>query len=125
MSACCPLCGGPLDAAVLYMLRDRGVIGRGDQQVQLTGKEWEIFARLYERRPAVLSQEQLSDWLYQLEDAEPEIRIIDVFICRLRKKLKPLGVRIGNHWGKGYSLLLESEQQIHDVVQVVAAYEPG
>lgn len=37
-------------------------------------------------------------------DVEPEIKIVDVFVCKLRKKLKPFGVSIVTVWGHGYSL---------------------
>ena len=36
------------------------------------------------------------------EDVEP--KIIDVFICKMRKKLKPLGIEIENQWGEGYAM---------------------
>ena len=37
---------------------------------------------------------------------EPEVKIIDVFICKLRKKLAQAGAGdlIGTVWGRGYVL---------------------
>jgi two-component system cell cycle response regulator CtrA len=40
---------------------------------------------------------------------EPDIKIIDVFVCKLRKKLAPHGIKIETCWGRGYSLPLESK----------------
>lgn len=37
-------------------------------------------------------------------DEIPDQKIIDVFACKVRKKLKPFGVKIITHWGQGYSL---------------------
>ncbi|MER9912667.1 winged helix-turn-helix domain-containing protein [Mesorhizobium sp. M0050] len=53
----------------------------------------------------VRSQASLLTRLYQLKTDEPELKIIDVFVCKLRKKLKPLGVEIQTVWGQGYRLL--------------------
>lgn len=44
-------------------------------------------------------------------DEDPEIKIVDVFICKLRKKLKPFGVSIGTIWGQGYSLADRADYQ--------------
>lgn len=33
---------------------------------------------------------------------EVDVKIVDVMLCKLRKKLKPLGVEIGTEWGEGY-----------------------
>lgn len=34
----------------------------------------------------------------------PDIKIIDVFVCKLRRKLKPLGIAISTVWGRGYRI---------------------
>ena len=36
------------------------------------------------------------------DEAEPQI--VDVFICKLRKKLRPFGVEIATIWGRGYAM---------------------
>ena len=51
----------------------------------------------------VCSKDALMNALYNVGvDDEPEIKIIDVFICKLRKKLKPFGLDIETVWGRGY-----------------------
>ena len=37
-------------------------------------------------------------------DEPPEIKIVDVFICKVRKKLVPHGITISTLWGAGYRL---------------------
>lgn len=37
-------------------------------------------------------------------DDGPDQKIVDVFICKLRKKLRPFGVGIATIWGQGYAL---------------------
>lgn len=114
--SCCPLCGGNLKQQALWILRDRGIVGRGDVIVPLPRSEWELLMFLYEKRPRVATKEEIMEWLYQLSpDDPPEIKIVDVFICKIRKKLKPLGISIGTHWGRGYSLILEAAPEILDI----------
>ena len=73
------------------------------QPVHLTGKEYAILELLLLRRGTVLSKENFLDHLYGGMD-EPDSKIIDVFICKLRKKLQFAGANniIGTVWGRGY-----------------------
>ena len=75
------------------------------QAVHLTGKEYAILELLTMRRNIVLTKEQFLSHLYGGTD-EPDVKIIDVFICKLRKKLAQVGVGnlIGTVWGRGYIL---------------------
>ncbi|CAM5764651.1 winged helix-turn-helix domain-containing protein [Bosea minatitlanensis] len=69
----------------------------------LSQTEARLFGALM-RRP-VWSREQLMVALYSHRpDEPPEIKIVDVFICKIRRKLKPLGIEIENLWGQGYRL---------------------
>ena len=74
-------------------------------RVQLTGKEYAILELLVLRKGIVLTKEIFLNHLYGGMD-EPEIKIIDVFICKLRKKLQKAGITnlIGTVWGRGYVL---------------------
>ena len=77
-----------------------------DKQVELTGKEYAILELLAIRKGAALSKELFLSHLYAGEE-EPEIKVIDVFICKLRKKLsKELDGEnyIKTLWGRGYML---------------------
>ena len=71
--------------------------------VHLTGKEYAILELLLMRRGTVLSKENFLDHLYGGLD-EPDSKIIDVFVCKLRKKLQVAGAAnvIGTVWGRGY-----------------------
>ena len=74
-----------------------------DVQVHLTGKEFSILELLVLRNGIVLTKDTFLSHLYGGMD-EPEIKIIDVFICKLRKKLAQAGAgqMIGTVWGRGY-----------------------
>lgn len=41
--------------------------------------------------------------LYDSDD-EPYCKIIDIFLCRMRKKLRPFGIEIKTYWGMGWAL---------------------
>jgi two-component system cell cycle response regulator CtrA len=74
--------------------------------VHLTGKEYGILELLSLRKGTTLTKEMFLNHLYGGMD-EPELKIIDVFVCKLRKKLAQ--ATGGNHyietiWGRGYLL---------------------
>jgi two-component system, cell cycle response regulator CtrA len=73
------------------------------RQVHLTGKEYAILELMVLRKGMVLTKEAFLNHLYGGMD-EPEMKIIDVFICKLRKKLAQGGVDniISTIWGRGY-----------------------
>jgi two-component system, cell cycle response regulator CtrA len=76
-----------------------------DHTVHLTGKEYAILELLVLRKGMVLTKEAFLNHLYGGID-EPEMKIIDVFICKLRKKLAQAGAGnlIGTVWGRGYMM---------------------
>ena len=75
------------------------------EPVHLTGKEYAILELLVLRKGMVLTKEAFLNHLYGGMD-EPEMKIIDVFICKLRKKLAVAGAEnlIGTVWGRGYMI---------------------
>jgi two-component system cell cycle response regulator CtrA len=75
----------------------------GTNPVHLTGKEYAILELMVLRKGMVLTKEAFLNHLYGGMD-EPEQKIIDVFVCKLRKKLAQAGAEnlIGTIWGRGY-----------------------
>ena len=65
---------------------DTRVVSVDDQPVHLTGKEYGILELLSLRKGTTLTKEMFLNHLYGGMD-EPELKIIDVFVCKLRKKL--------------------------------------
>ncbi|MBU0726076.1 MAG: response regulator transcription factor [Alphaproteobacteria bacterium] len=77
-----------------------------NQSVHLTAKEYGILELLSLRKGTTLTKEMFLNHLYGGMD-EPELKIIDVFVCKLRKKLSTaLGGDnyIETVWGRGYVL---------------------
>jgi two-component system cell cycle response regulator CtrA len=76
------------------------------EPVHLTGKEYQMLELLSLRKGTTLTKEMFLNHLYGGMD-EPELKIIDVFICKLRKKLSQAtdGENyIETVWGRGYVL---------------------
>ncbi len=74
--------------------------------VHLTGKEYQMLELLSLRKGTTLTKEMFLNHLYGGMD-EPELKIIDVFICKLRKKLSEATEGdnyIETVWGRGYVL---------------------
>ena len=84
------------------------------QRVHLTGKEYQMLELLSLRKGTTLTKEMFLNHLYGGMD-EPELKIIDVFICKLRKKLA--AATNGEHhietvWGRGYVLRDPVEEKV-------------
>jgi two-component system cell cycle response regulator CtrA len=80
-----------------------------NQTFKVTAKEYMILELLSMRRGSTLSKDAFLNHLYNGVDDEPEAKIIDVFICKLRKKIAE-ATGTGNEayirtiWGRGYML---------------------
>ncbi len=97
---------------------DAKTVTAGGKPVHLTGKEYQMLELLSLRKGTTLTKEMFLNHLYGGMD-EPELKIIDVFICKLRKKLsEATGGQnyIETVWGRGYVLRdplpAESEEQV-------------
>jgi two-component system, cell cycle response regulator CtrA len=80
-------------------------------RVNLTGKEYQMLELLSLRRGTTITKEMFLSQLYGGMD-EPEIKIIDVFMCKIRRKLANASNGkdyIETVWGRGY-LLREPEE---------------
>lgn len=78
----------------------------GKKRLKLTAKEYHILELLSLRKGSTLTKAHFINHLYGGID-EPESKIIDVFICKLRRKLSALTEGenyIHTVWGQGYVL---------------------
>jgi two-component system, cell cycle response regulator CtrA len=81
-------------------------VDAGAKPLHLTGKEYAILELLSLRKGTTLTKEMFLNHLYGGID-EPELKIIDVFVCKLRKKLTSAcegDNYIETVWGRGYVL---------------------
>ena len=92
---------------------DSKTVGINGARVHLTGKEYQMLELLSLRKGMTLTKEMFLNHLYGGID-EPEMKIIDVFMCKLRKKLaNASGGKnyIETVWGRGYVLLHPRDEE--------------
>ena len=83
---------------------DTRTVDVAGKPLHLTGKEYGILELLSLRKGTTLTKEMFLNHLYGGMD-EPEVKIIDVFICKLRKKIEQMTggeSHIETVWGRGY-----------------------
>jgi two-component system cell cycle response regulator CtrA len=93
---------------------DTRLVSVDDEPVHLTSREYAILELLSLRKDTILTKEMFLNHLYRGMH-EPEAKIIDVFICKLRKKLAQ--ATGGNHyietvWGRGWVLRAVSPSEM-------------
>lgn len=70
---------------------------------RLTRSEARLFGALLSKEVATKGAVMLA--LYgDRPDGGADTKIVDVFVCKLRRKLKPFGIAIHTEWGVGYRL---------------------
>ena len=89
---------------VILDVDHRDVVANG-VRVHFTNKEFALLELLVLRRNMIMTKEAILSQLYGGMD-EPEIKIIDVFVCKIRSKLTKVGLPavISTVWGRGYSV---------------------
>lgn len=89
-----------LEAALGMNINPHVVLG-------LTPHEAAIFGILVERGSA--TRDQIMHALYALrhDGEEPEVKIVDVLVCKARKKLQRFSISIETVWGQGYRMSAE------------------
>jgi two-component system cell cycle response regulator CtrA len=118
-----------LKTGLLAVNFDAKTVEVDGQPVHLTGKEYQMLELLSLRKGTTLTKEMFLNHLYGGMD-EPELKIIDVFICKLRKKIKKavqasMGLSsdkempdlerngyVETVWGRGYVLRDPDDQNV-------------
>ena len=98
----------------LYVNLDSKLVEISGTRVNLTAKEYQMLELLALRKGMTLTKEMFLSHLYGGMD-EPEAKIIDVFICKLRKKLASASGGknyIETLWGRGYAMREHGEAAI-------------
>jgi len=102
---------------------DAKTVDVANKPVHLTGKEYQMLELLSLRKGTTLTKEMFLNHLYGGMD-EPELKIIDVFICKLRKKLANAtdGANyIETVWGRGYVLRDPQPETMDETPMAVGA----
>ncbi|MDE2005755.1 MAG: response regulator transcription factor [Rhodospirillales bacterium] len=94
-----------LNAGPLELCLDSREVKVSGQALHLTPKEYSLLELLMLKRGTSLTKGACLNHLYGTEE-EPELKTVDVIVCRLRKKLATAGLPtlVQNVWGCGYKL---------------------
>jgi two-component system cell cycle response regulator CtrA len=105
-----------INTGLISVNLDAKTVSVENKAVHLTGKEYQMLELLSLRKGTTLTKEMFLNHLYGGMD-EPELKIIDVFICKLRKKLSNAtgGENyIETVWGRGYVLRDPEPSRLND-----------
>lgn len=81
-----------------------------------TGSEARVFGILMKRD--VATKEMVMHGLYSTRaDDDVEIKIVDVFVCKMRKKLQVHDIPIETVWGQGYRLKPETKDKVRGMMR--------
>ncbi|MDB2415056.1 response regulator transcription factor [Rickettsiales bacterium] len=111
----------------ISMNLDSRTIEVSGKPIHLTSKEYGILELLILRKGSLLTKEMFLNHLYGGID-EPDLKIIDVFVCKLRKKLAACtgGFNyIETVWGRGYILREDVENEDEETAAATAAAQGG
>lgn len=88
----------------------------------LTPEEASLLAILWRRSPAVVRKAALFDLLFgDRLDGGPEPKILDVVVCKVRRKVEILAGCIETVWGVGYRLTPQGRARLDGILQADAA----
>jgi DNA-binding winged helix-turn-helix (wHTH) protein len=115
---CCPTCGHALEPTDLVFDEGRNSITRQGETVRLTGDEFRFARILFTRAPAVVEKDSIYQAMFAHRhfDEQPEPKIIDVYVCKIRRKIAPLALLIETSWGRGYAMQV-FDMKIADLVR--------
>lgn len=90
----------------------------------LTPVEWQLTAQMMRLFGCMMARELMTGpaamaALYRDRlgaDDEPDPKIVDVQICKMRARLKPFGIEIVTRWGLGYFLTPATKAQVRELM---------
>ena len=76
-----------------------------------------ILGHVYKRN--MVTRDSIYTVLYgcRADDQMPSVRVIDQFVWRIRRKMKPVGVEINQLWGSGYVMPLASKEKMYALIR--------
>jgi DNA-binding response OmpR family regulator len=108
-----------LRARVRVLEELNGIHFGAPPQFQFTKNETVIFGLLMKQKLVLRTSMMLE--LYMHSQDEADIKIIDVWVCKMRKKVKAYGITICVKWGQGYFMPPESKAIAHAILDQARA----
>lgn len=104
LTVCCPTCGQPVADSRVMVCLDTNRISYGEDIVQLSATEAEIARVLSDAYPKTIPMTKLISGVYGIGASETAANTIHVKLTHLRRKLRAIGIGIGNVQRTGYRL---------------------
>ncbi len=98
--------GGRLTAGDAEIDLDARLLQVGGEAVALSESEWTVLATVAEAGGAIVTNAMIMSQLYGGRDRAAGSKIVDVLVCRLRRKLGAQADRFQSVWGRGHFLEL-------------------
>lgn len=107
----CPCCQQPVEGARFLADPERQIITNGARSVRLSKQQFRLAQFLIRKFPAMASKDAIYDEVFMEANGDgPDMKIVDVIICKIRPLLADVGLVIETMWGKGYRLLEEDSE---------------
>jgi len=105
MTCTCPTCGQDMPPIKGIRLDDdQCIIMKGYALAHLTPMQARLLGPLVRRHPAFVQRYALMEAQYTLEADWPDMKVLEVRVCLLNKRLAPLGLHIRSRESIGYAL---------------------
>jgi two-component system cell cycle response regulator CtrA len=125
LSTCCECCGRPIPLENNGVRLDERIVSFKDQTAKLTNKEAAVFSLLLRYFGQVVHRDRV--WANVWGDGcEVDPKIVDVMLCKIRKKIAHMGLTTRNTWGVGQALTF-ADPVVSNVSQTIqtATQEPA
>ena len=103
----CPTCGQRLPRVTVRIDAGAQIVVASGRYTILTETEFLIFEALYTAPGKTATREMLANGIYSLRpNDEPDLKILDVYICKIRRKIEGMGIEIRTVWGQGWRMIV-------------------
>ena len=92
-----------------------GMRGAAPIEFALTPSEERVFGVLMQRDLATKEAVMAACYANRGAD-EAEQKIVDVFICKIRRKIKPFAIKIETAWGRGYFIPASDKKRVREMI---------
>lgn len=105
-SLICPCCLQFVEDVRFLADPNTAQITNGDKTVKLSRQQFNVAKYLIDCFPRMATKEAIYDAVFMDPSGEgPEMKIIDVVICKIRPAMADVGLVVETVWGKGYKLV--------------------
>jgi DNA-binding winged helix-turn-helix (wHTH) protein len=112
----CPCCRQPVEAVSFLVDAGSQTITNGVFSARFSGREFQVAQVLIDAFPDKVTKAQIYDRVFLDAHGEgPDMKIVDVIICKVRPKLAELGMVIHTVWGIGYRIVEEDRSKANAI----------